>query len=400
MKHRSKIKSNKQGLLEKVLEYSREHNSRFFFKRLDAYHDEPRMFHYAARSVIGSDGIVGGVGAAFDERRAQMKALGEFWERKSLGNSHCFKRDGLRGVPVADLSGLCEFENPAAGGALEDVHLNWTVGYDFKTQKKVRIPAQLVFVPYKFGKNEPVIRPPISTGAAAGATLEDAILGGLLEIVERDAFVISYFDKKVRCQIDISKDESLRKIEAELARCELRLTLLDISSNAGAYVFLALVRDDTGFGPPLSAGLKAGFDPYRVALGAIEESLQSRGWIRDIMFSDEAQPKPKEVVTILDRVRYWLNPKLLDRVGYYFNCRKKRNINSFPAKNNSLKGLIGKLPPDANIFVIDLTPDKASPLKVVRVIVPELQPLYLDESRAVLGDRVRNKKCAVPHFFL
>ncbi len=71
----------------------------------------------------------------------------------------------------------------------------WVEGFSLYDKKKVFIPAQLVYVGYKYHPQEPMIREQISTGAAAADSFKGALYKGICEAVERDAFMITYFNK-------------------------------------------------------------------------------------------------------------------------------------------------------------------------------------------------------------
>jgi len=73
--------------------------------------------------------------------------------------------------------------------------IEWVWGYSLTYGKPVLIPANLVYCPYvPRGKAAQVV-PADSNGLASGNVLEEAILHGLLEVVERDARVIMEYHR-------------------------------------------------------------------------------------------------------------------------------------------------------------------------------------------------------------
>ena len=56
------------------------------------------------------------------------------------------------------------------------------------------VPAALVFVPYQYrkGNQDVPITQPISTGLACGCSYEEAAISGLCEVIERDAFTLTW----------------------------------------------------------------------------------------------------------------------------------------------------------------------------------------------------------------
>lgn len=145
------------------------------------------------------------------------------------------------------------------------------------------MPAQLVYVPYSYQHDEPLLRFPISTGAATGVSLDDALYRGICEVVERDAFMITYLNKIVSPQVNLFsiKDKTIYDIANIFKRYKLELVILNLTTDLQIPVFAAVTLDRTGLGPAVSVGLKAGFNIKETIIGAIEESLMVRTWIRD-----------------------------------------------------------------------------------------------------------------------
>lgn len=384
------------------------------FSKINNYNDEPQIFQYsaAADTTLGNIKIkIGGIGTSFSEDKAKVKTLGEALERLSLVQKPDLKLSVKKTKDKKlDIKNLPEFyKKPVKENNKKNLPLIKGYYLNSFSVESAEIPAQLVFVPYKFSKSEFFLRPPISTGAATGLGYADAILRGLLEVIEKDAFVITYFQKEINNKVEIEKDRQLNLIKKELNRCKLNLSVYDISAETGPYVFLAITLDRTGYGPPISSGLKAGYNPKDVALGAIEESLHSRTWIRDSFHANFKSKNVAKIKTIEDRLIYWLNPNLLKTMGFYKKTKRSISIKKYKNKEikpverqlqNQLK-LLSKL--KMSVYFHDLTPPKVKKIefRVVKVIVPELQPLYLDESyNYPQGPRLKKIINKVPHFFL
>src|SRR5262249_40557602 len=75
-----------------------------------------------------------------------------------------------------------------------DALVCWAHGTSLVTQTQVMLPAAMVFVPYQYrlSVGEAPVAQPISTGLAAGCSFEEAALSGLCEVIERDAFTITW----------------------------------------------------------------------------------------------------------------------------------------------------------------------------------------------------------------
>ena len=72
--------------------------------------------------------------------------------------------------------------------------IDWTWGYSLTESKAVLVPANLVFLPYVADPQGKYIAWNDSNGLASGNNFEEAILHGLLEVVERDAVMIDEYN--------------------------------------------------------------------------------------------------------------------------------------------------------------------------------------------------------------
>src|ERR1043166_8592474 len=165
------------------------------------FNDEPKLFHMRARlaaHAVGKalrKGVNDNVGAtSLDRERSICKLVGEAAERRSLlvnqflPNKFATYRQ-LRSSRAVDPRCIPFGVAPPKRDVAND-RVEWTLGINLLTQAPLWIPSQLVFVPHLFRKGEVIWRAPITTGAAAGTSIEDALYAGICEVVERDAFMV------------------------------------------------------------------------------------------------------------------------------------------------------------------------------------------------------------------
>jgi bacteriocin biosynthesis cyclodehydratase domain-containing protein len=114
-----------------------------------------------------------------------------------------------------------------------------------------------------------------SNGNAAGNTLEEAILQGFLELVERDCVALWWYNRLRRPEVLLeSFDEPyLLRARARLAErgCELRV--LDITSDLGIPTFAAVARRREG-PEQITTGFGSHLDPRIAVLRAVTEANQ------------------------------------------------------------------------------------------------------------------------------
>ena len=83
---------------------------------------------------------------------------------------------------------------------------------------------------------------PTSNGCAAGNTLEEAIIQGFLELVERDAYAIWWYNRLQRAEVDLDKlgDSYIRDLRAHFAALGHGLWVLDVTSDLSIPVVIAV----------------------------------------------------------------------------------------------------------------------------------------------------------------
>jgi oxazoline/thiazoline synthase len=155
-----------------------------------------------------------------------------------------------------------------------DEHLacDWTAVRHITSPGLAWLPTALCY----FGTPDPRARHACraeSNGCAAGATRDDALVRGFLELVERDAVGLWWHNRIPRSGIalDTITDGYVRAVVDLYARLGRSLWILDIQSDLGIPVFAALsVRAGTD-DEQLTVGFGASFDPSAALRHAVTE---------------------------------------------------------------------------------------------------------------------------------
>jgi ribosomal protein S12 methylthiotransferase accessory factor len=115
-----------------------------------------------------------------------------------------------------------------------------------------------------------------SNGCAAGNTLEEAIVQGFLELVERDAYAIWWYNRVQRPAVDLGgfDDSYIRELAKELAARGRRLWVLDVTSDLGIPTFVAVTHWMKDGRENIEFGSGAHFDPRIALLRALTELNQ------------------------------------------------------------------------------------------------------------------------------
>ena len=115
-----------------------------------------------------------------------------------------------------------------------------------------------------------------SNGCAAGNTLEEAIVQGFLELVERDSYAIWWYNRLQRTEVDLDQfnDPYVRDLRTQLAETGRRLWVLDITSDLGIPSYVAIIALDGERQEYIEFGSGAHFDPRIALLRALTELNQ------------------------------------------------------------------------------------------------------------------------------
>jgi ribosomal protein S12 methylthiotransferase accessory factor len=263
---------------------------------------EPEIFNYSAKMCdsrkifpVGCYDRNGGAGLTRED--ARMAAIGEAIERYC---SSIYYPDELLIGSYRELSrnarALAPEEmaifHPEQRGKIgyswftEDTMLCWVGGSSITRNQRVLIPACLTFVPYHpfwTERGEETIGPSITTGQAAAASYRDAVLRGIYEIVERDAFMITWLNRLSVPQIAIESNAKVAEIfHSRLARPNLRYTLHSLATDLGIPSVLCVLVDTQSDPAMVCTGGASHLSAELAAIKALVEAVQTREWARYI----------------------------------------------------------------------------------------------------------------------
>ncbi|MCY4476563.1 MAG: TOMM precursor leader peptide-binding protein [Gammaproteobacteria bacterium] len=161
-----------------------------------------------------------------------------------------------------------------------DAEIDWTPVWSLTQQRHRHLPTSMLYsmAPEQRGPSELIAD---SNGCAAGNTLEEAILQGFYELAERDAFAIWWYNRMQVPAVDLSgfDDDYLASAPDYYDRYGRDLWMLDVTSDIGIPVFVALSRRPDGETEDIIYGAGAHADPGIAALRAICELNQCLTWL-------------------------------------------------------------------------------------------------------------------------
>ncbi len=281
-----------------------------------------------------------------------------------------------------------------------DTPFLWINGYSLVHERLSLIPAQIVSglrpkeTPTE--KKEPRIRERITTGLATHSTKTEALLGGALEVIERDAFMIMWLNKlslPVMSHDDMVRDNpALKELLARCARYQLSVHFVKLITDAPAHVIMAVVRDPRML-TPIEVGLSSHTRCSGAAEKALLEALRARRNARERVRAQAGKPFTKKAseINFGERHLYWADPSRVSSLDFLTSGEEtplKKSVWDNDSPSEHLKRITNWCSAaEYECIYADLGRSKKNVLglDVVFVVIPELQPLYLNEARRYEG---------------
>lgn len=350
---------------------------------------------------------VEGYGRTVDYRSGTVVAIAEALER--LGGLHprgrrtrvraSFRQLGLDaaldplslGLPQGGVTGRRPGHGIAYG---PDVPLDWVHAYSFRRGGPILVPAGIAY----YGECDQQIAYECSNGCALGGCLEEAILHGIFEVAERDAFLISWYARLPLPRVDprTSTDPVNRMLVRRVERdTGCRLDAFDATMPEGLpSLFLVLVdeADRPGF-PKAYCGAGAHLDPERALRGGLLEvggayRLLADHLRREPERADRLAADPDFVVAMEDHALTYAARTSWPRLGFLYRGGGVRSMTeAFPpwARHRPAGDLLADLrrvvdrylAGGLDVIVVDQTADehRAADLHCVKVIIPGTLPM-------------------------
>ncbi|WP_017601289.1 TOMM precursor leader peptide-binding protein [Nocardiopsis lucentensis] len=168
-----------------------------------------------------------------------------------------------------------------------DTPTTWVWGWSTLERRRVLVPEHVAY--WHAGDHGTRFLYESSNGCAVGSSLEEAVMYGLFEVVERDAFLLAWYSRTRLREVDVRRNPDLAHLLDLLDERRLTLRILDLTSDLGVPTALATVtalEEDVreGLAPALSLATGAHPDPRRALMAAVEETVTNAlmypKWVR------------------------------------------------------------------------------------------------------------------------
>jgi oxazoline/thiazoline synthase len=152
----------------------------------------------------------------------------------------------------------------------QSAKIEWSPVWSLRDERFKYLPTGLLYFFYGAGYQAD------SNGCAAGNTLEEAIVQGFLELVERDAYAIWWYNRLQRAEVDLGhlNDSYVLDLQTQLAESGRRLWVLDVTSDLAIPTFVAITHWMQNGVENIEFGSGAHFDVRIALLRALTELNQ------------------------------------------------------------------------------------------------------------------------------
>jgi ribosomal protein S12 methylthiotransferase accessory factor len=194
-----------------------------------------------------------------------------------------------------------------------DAEIEWTPLWSLTRQAVRYLPTAFCYYAYP-EPHEHATCHACSNGNAAGNTIEEAILQGFFELVERDGVALWWYNRVRRPAVDLGSfgEPYLEQLTAYLGTRDRELWALDLTSDMQIPTFAALSRR-TDAPERILFGFGAHLDPRIALLRAVTELNQMLVWV----LPAETAPEPDRAVALEDEeILHWLQTATLSNQPY------------------------------------------------------------------------------------
>jgi thiazole/oxazole-forming peptide maturase SagD family component len=285
----------------------------------------------------------------------------------------------------------------------EDTPFRWIESQELVSGRNIFIPAQLTFWLYNRNPDqEPLLIPMTSNGMAGAFTRTEAIIGAIREYIERDSFLVYWLNTLSPQIIDTrDADQEIKDLEKYLRRFNIRAYFLNTTTDLHIPASTCVLMHDEGGEILLSVGAATGRTAKESLLSAYTEAVLAQSYAvgkrEKVQFSlNGYEPFVRHDIGMEERTFLWQGKEMVDKARFFISGKKmlfSEFARLFPLYTNpeeELAALISKLQlasPGYGVYVNEKKHHTLETLGyyVVKVFIPRLLPMYLNEDLAPLA---------------
>ncbi len=381
--------------LERISHGVDEPNPPVVYRATLAHYDfkksDPQDRTASGKGVTEEDAIAGAIGEAIERYCANHPAL-----------------DLIKRIPPADLQAPaitpadCVLYSASQYSQLNFPYLPWKEGAaigwlparELPGDREVFIPAFLTYLNYYGPNGEDNLCASTSNGLAAGPDMDSAILSGLSELIERDAFMAHWMNRLPAPEVELEGGIA-GAIRAHYRLFNINTRVFNISTDLRMYAMMAISLSDDPRMPSALFGLGCHLNPRIAIEKALFELCQIRpGEAAEFKRNHGSKLKNySDVKNLRDHSAFLMSHERKSELAFLFEAPRRQRIEDLPnLASGSTKADLdtvvkGLTHAGSRVAYADLTTPDIEPfgVRVVRTIATGLQPIHFGHGEERLG---------------
>ena len=281
--------------------------------------------------------------------------------------------------------------------------VRWAPAIDLMAGSQCYVPAGMVYVPYYYyieSGDNPIVQP-MSTGLACHCSLAEAAISAICEVIERDAFTITWQAMLSMPKINL---ESLSEANLDLVhrfeqdRCSV--TLLNITLDNCVPTILGILSGRSPELPSLVFAASSEASPESAVRKTLEELAHTRRYAKQIKDHFPPVDPNNDYASVTDQVSHlnlYSRHENAHLADFLFSSDELIDFSDIEALSSSdveqtLDAILVRIQSTGHrVLLANLTtPDVGEiGLSVVRAIIPGYHPLFVGHRiRALGGERL------------
>ena len=363
-KYLSSIFSDKIGIVNVILK--RNELEEYGLKMYQCLSADTKVLFNLSRDVSS-----GGLGISSDEKSAVISCIAEAIERYCMSYVPQNDIKKMKWNEINDEEKINDYQlytdiqyeqNPQYINPKKEA-IYWTRINSIEDGKYLYWPSSLIYLPFELSKT---VAETSSTGMAAGFSINDCIVSGLLELIERDSLMINFSKRLNPPEIDINTLNIENKEFVDKISKKYKIKIYKLYSDIKIPTYLCFIFNGEGKKLHYGIGASTNLDSNKAIDKALKECLFTYYYSLNIM--DLRKNNPDEISTLYEHFLYYQGELFEELLFESKKIKYTRELYTFDDVKKDLKsnGL--------EIYYKDLTTEdiRLTNLKVVKVIVPSL----------------------------
>ncbi len=279
--------------------------------------------------------------------------------------------------------------------------VRWTPAVDPLSGEQWFVPAAMVYMPYFFDRahgESPIVQP-VSTGLACHCSKEGAANSAICEVIERDAFTITWQASLGMPKVKIgSLSQSNQDLVKRFRRTGDVITILNITLDVEVPTILSVLQNSSPDAPALVFATASHLDPEQAVRKSLEELAHTRR-LAQLLKSNLPCPSSSDdydtIVTQNDHVGLYCFHENAQLANFIFLSKIEMSFLDIPNDSTGnltqdFQTVLKKIKAvNHTALLVDLTSSdiQGLGLSVFRAIIPGFQPLFFGHSIRSLGGR-------------